>query len=340
MKKQFLQFILGFILIFFCTNSKNEFFSYEGKHSKITKEYLEDLKKHVSFEVLDYEDHPFKDQSFSDISKKLKIMDIPMEELPREKEEDEQKYGQFPLNFDPVEKWPKCIHPIENQLQCGSCWAFATSDVLSDRLCIASSNRINVQLSVQDPISCSTTNLACDGGYLSRAISFLITDGTVTSKCLPYTAGYGFVEKCQNTCKSSSDVYRKYHATSYRQMSYASQIKYELFNYGPVATGYLVYQDFMSYRGGIYKRTSDYLLGGHAVRIVGWGTDGTTEYWVVANSWGKYWGESGFFRIAMNHCCNFEYNVVAPYARLTKEDMEVVDLDSETEKLAKKSNLA
>ena len=104
----------------------------------------------------------------------------------------------------------------------------------------------------------------------------------------------------------------------------------------------------MSYKGGIYKRTSDYLLGGHAVRIVGWGTDGTTEYWVVANSWGKYWGEDGFFRIAMNHCCNFEFNVLAPYARLTLEDLEmsgenvikVEDLDTEKEKLAKKANLA
>jgi len=351
MTTKILHFIIAFLLIFNCYNQKsknlNNFFSYESKHSSITKSYLDELRKHVSFEVLDYESHPFKDQKFTEISEKLKIFDIPMEEIPRENKP-EIFNDDFPLNFDPTEKWPKCIHPIENQLQCGSCWAFTTSYVLSDRLCIASDNRVNVQLSVQDPISCSTTNLACNGGYLDRAISYLITDGAVTSKCLPYTAGYGNVEKCQNSCKSSQEVYRKYHATSYRRLQYASQIKYELFNYGPVATGYLVYKDFMSYKGGIYKRTSDYLLGGHAVRIVGWGTDGTTEYWVVANSWGKYWGEDGFFRIAMNHCCNFEFNVLAPYARLTLEDLEmsgenvikVEDLDTEKEKLAKKANLA
>lgn len=259
----------------------------------------------------------------------------------KEKEQ-EKNFGDFPLNFDPNEKWPKCIHPIQNQLQCGGCWAFATSDALSDRLCIASSNRINVQLSVQDPISCSTSNFGCDGGYLSKAISYLITNGTVSSKCIPYTSGYGIVGKCRNTCISTTDIYRKYHATSYSKINYASQIKYELFNFGPVVTGYLVYKDFMSYSGGIYKRTSDYLLGGHAVRIVGWGTDGSTEYWVVANSWGKYWGEDGYFRIAIYNCCNFEYNVYAPYARLTKEDLTIDELksESESEKLLKINNLA
>lgn len=319
-------------------NSEN--FSYENKHTSITKEYLEELKKHVSFEVLDYENHPFKGQKFSEIAKKLKIYDIPMHEIKKEEKEENQKdqkdqkhfhnFSELPLNFDPREKWPKCIHPIENQLQCGSCWAFTTVDVLSDRICIASNNRINVQLSVQHPISCDTNNLACNGGYLSKAISYLITDGTVTRKCQPYTAGYGYVEKCSNKCKGDY-IYRKYHASAYRRMHYASQIKHELFNYGPVATGYLVYKDFMSYKGGIYKRTSDYLLGGHAVRIVGWGTDGNTEYWLVANSWGKYWGEDGYFRIAMNNCCNFEYNVYAPYARLTLEDFKENEIIEEIE---------
>jgi len=67
----------------------------------------------------------------------------------------------------------------------------------------------------------------------------------------------------------------------------------------------------MSYQGGVYKRTSDNLLGGHAVKIVGWGvdTDGT-EYWIVANSWNTSWGEDGFFRIAFGEC-NFEQSLWA-----------------------------
>ena len=39
-------------------------------------------------------------------------------------------------------------------------------------------------------------------------------------------------------------------------------------------------------------------MGGHAIKIVGWGTDPTGgDYWKVANSWNPYWGENGYFRI-------------------------------------------
>jgi len=65
----------------------------------------------------------------------------------------------------------------------------------------------------------------------------------------------------------------------------------------------MVYSDFMSYRGGVYKHRSGQLMGGHAVKIVGWGVDETEgNYWIVANSWGPSWGESGFFKIKEGNC--------------------------------------
>jgi C1A family cysteine protease len=47
-----------------------------------------------------------------------------------------------------------------------------------------------------------------------------------------------------------------------------------------------------TYEGGIYQQTSDEAEGGHAVRIVGWGTENGVDYWTVANSWNPYWGEN------------------------------------------------
>ena len=42
---------------------------------------------------------------------------------------------------------------------------------------------------------------------------------------------------------------------------------------GSAATGFTVYEDFMHYKGGVYSHTntSQKMLGGHAVKIVGWG---------------------------------------------------------------------
>jgi len=62
----------------------------------------------------------------------------------------------------------------------------------------------------------------------------------------------------------------------------------------------------MSYKSGVYTKHFWELLpeGGHAVKIVGWGTDSGTAYWLVANSWGTTWGLDGFFKIkrGTNEC--------------------------------------
>ena len=66
---------------------------------------------------------------------------------------------------------------------------------------------------------------------------------------------------------------------------------------GPVETAFTVYSDFENYAGGVYKHTTGQMMGGHAVKFVGWGVDAGTKYWKVANSWNPYWGEKGYFRI-------------------------------------------
>ncbi len=75
-----------------------------------------------------------------------------------------ENVGALPTNFDPrTEKFSNCIHPIRDQQQCGSCWAFGATEALSDRFCIAGKDVI---LSPQEPVSCDTNNYGCDGGYL------------------------------------------------------------------------------------------------------------------------------------------------------------------------------
>jgi cathepsin B len=115
----------------------------------------------------------------------------------------------LPNNFDSREQWPKCVHAIRNQAQCGSCWAFGASEALSDRFCIASKADINVVLSPEDMVECDSTDYGCQGGILYFAWNYLETTGVVTDKCLPYTSGAGKVDKCPTKCENG-DKFVKY----------------------------------------------------------------------------------------------------------------------------------
>jgi cathepsin B len=98
-----------------------------------------------------------------------------------------------PTSFDSRTQWGACIHPIRDQAQCGSCWAFGASEALSDRFCIASGGAVNVVLSPEDLVECDSANYGCDGGYLSYAWTFMRTNGIASDVCEPYTSGTGKV---------------------------------------------------------------------------------------------------------------------------------------------------
>jgi len=81
-----------------------------------------------------------------------------------------------------------------------------------------------------------------------------------------------------------------------------AQIKAEIFANGPMETGFDVYEDFFSYSTGVYQHTSGGYAGGHAVKMLGWGTENGVDYWLCANSWNTSWGMQGFFKIKQGDC--------------------------------------
>lgn len=71
----------------------------------------------------------------------------------------------------------------------------------------------------------------------------------------------------------------------------------EIYQRGPIACGIAVPHDLMKYTGGIYEDKTGELDIDHEISVVGWGVENRVKYWVIRNSWGTAWGESGFFRL-------------------------------------------
>jgi cathepsin B len=242
----------------------------------------------------------------------------------------------IPDDFDSETNWPKCakvIGDIRDQSNCGCCWAFGGAEAASDRMCIATDAAIIEPISAQDVCFCASFN-GCGGGQITTPWTHIKSKGAVTggqfqgsgpfgnSTCsdfsLPHCHHHGpqgsdpypaegqpgcesqSSPKCPKKCDDPSMSFDDNKYTFKGQVASASgekDIQQMIMEGGPVETAFSVYSDFENYAGGIYHHVSGQMMGGHAVRFVGWGVDSGTPYWKVANSWNPYWGEKGYFRI-------------------------------------------
>ena len=239
----------------------------------------------------------------------------------------------FPTTYDLRTVYPRCasISLIRNQFSCGACWAFSAMTSLSDRTCIKThGQRIATQRSwsFQDALECCDAatcgtgpNQGCNGGYIDGAFKFAQRTGVVTgedltdtTQCKPYFVN-SFINavapSCRNHC--TNPLYRRsytadrmriigYKAYSLSVMTKAdliSAVKEALIRRGTLVAYMDIYYDIYTYSSGVYRTNGVNKLGAHAVRLIGWGTDPAGgDFWLLANSWGPFWGEKGFFRIA------------------------------------------
>lgn len=237
------------------------------------------------------------------------------------------RHLKLPLSFDAREAWPQCIsvRSILDQGHCGSCWAFGAVEALSDRFCIH--NNESVFLSVNDLLSCCgfACGSGCNGGFPFRAWQYFVRSGVVSSECEPYFDTKGCqhpgceplypTPECVQECKDNTDWQTsKYYASSaYGVGSDPYDIMAEVYTNGPVEVSFHVFEDFAHYKSGVYHYVSGDFLGGHAVKLIGWGTtDGGVDYWLLANSWNQEWGQDGYFLIERGvNECNIESSAVA-----------------------------
>lgn len=257
------------------------------------------LKENAPFEIYEPEENPFKDLTEEELQDMFTdTIDYP-EDI--EVEENEELANSLPSSYDFRKTWKTCNPKVRAQLKCGSCWSFAGSTALAYRFCQKSKGKVKVTLSPQDSVSCDKTNRGCNGGSRLLAWKYYAQKGIVTDSCFPYSSGKGKVEKCITKCKNG-EKWKKYKAKNVKEIQGVTNIKNELVNNGPVHASFLVYEDFMSYKGSIYIHVAGRALGSHAIVIVGYGSQNGVNYWICQNSWGKTWAENGYFRIKMGEC--------------------------------------
>jgi hypothetical protein len=91
-------------------------------------------------------------------------------------------------------------------------------------------------------------------------------------------------------------------------------IKEALIEHGPLIICIFVYEDMLTYRGGVYHRSTDNRVGGHLVSLMGY--DDETQSWLVKNSWGDRWGDNGWFHMGydpemfINRCYGGETGII------------------------------
>eukprot|EP01112_Ceratiomyxa_fruticulosa_P001038 TRINITY_DN1100_c0_g1_i1.p1 TRINITY_DN1100_c0_g1~~TRINITY_DN1100_c0_g1_i1.p1 ORF type:complete len:332 (+),score=48.49 TRINITY_DN1100_c0_g1_i1:162-1157(+) len=232
----------------------------------------------------------------------------------------------LPTNFDARQTWSHCptIGTIYDQGHCGSCWACACAETLSDRFCIQGAG--TVALSPQDLVSCDTNgNDGCGGGSAYAAWEYTKFHGIPDLTCYPYFMGScqhpGCSEwptpACNETCQNNTRMTYYYSESVYGIQSNSTHMQAEIMQNGPIEVTFAVYEDFANYKSGVYVHKTGDLLGYHSVKAIGWGFDKPSglDYWLIVNSWNDSWGMNGLFMIQRGvNMCGIESNPVAGLA--------------------------
>lgn len=228
----------------------------------------------------------------------------------------------LPKHFDSRKEFPACkriLGTVRDQGKCGSCWAVAATEVMNDRLCIATNGENMAELSPQFALSCFNSGDGCDGGdvmdTLILAVEKGIPYGGMLDKeaCLPYEfepcdhpcmVPGTQPSACPTTCTDGSRmklVYPKSQPYTCPEGDVACIAK-EIMAHGSVAVTFgPVHEDFYEHKSGVYEvsSTSGKPLGQHATKLIGWGvTDDGIDYWIMVNSW-RNWGDEGVGRVRM-----------------------------------------
>lgn len=187
---------------------------------------------------------------------------------------------------------------IRDQGGCGSCWAFATIASFESYLCIHQDT--TVDLSEQHLVSCNPWNWGCSGGWWAH--DMLRDPGTVFEDNYPYQAKD---LPCEQPGSYTFNLNSWAYVDGENKVPDADKLKLAIYRHGPACAAVYVGEAFQSYTGGVFNKDETPKKGlfscgeppsvNHGILIVGW--DDRQEAWLIKNSWGELWGDTGYMFI-------------------------------------------
>jgi cathepsin L len=182
------------------------------------------------------------------------------------------------------------VTPIKTQI-CGTCWDFTSMGAYEGSYAVRNDRLIDG--SEQYILNCAHAG-SCQGGWWMPVFDFLIKTGTAAESDDPFTGNDGAA--CASSAKTP---YRAsawgFVASNLQTIPQPAQIKQALCEHGPLATAVMVDEGFQAYTGPqpFDEHTQHFDWVNHGITIVGW--DDKKGSWLIKNSWGTSWGDTGGF---------------------------------------------
>jgi cysteine peptidase B len=181
---------------------------------------------------------------------------------------------------------------VKNQGQCGSCWSFSTTGSIEGQWFLAGNTL--TALSEQELVSCDTIDQGCNGGLMDDAFDWLVqyrNGQIVTESSYPYVSGGGNVPSCDLSGKVVGAKIAGHQDIAHDETTMGNWVA----KGGPLSIA-VDATSWQTYTGGIMTNCQSVQLD-HGVLIVGFQGSGSIPYWIIKNSWGASWGESGYIRV-------------------------------------------
>jgi len=198
---------------------------------------------------------------------------------------------------------------IKDQGQCGSCWSFSATGGIEGAYKIKTGKLVS--LSEQNLMDCSVSygNQGCNGGLMTSAFKYVEANkGIDTEISYPYTAKNG---ACHYSAANLGAT-----ITSHKSISAGSEASLTTaINGQPVSVAIDASKNsFQLYKSGIYFEPSCSSSNlDHGVLAIGYGSDATGDYYLVKNSWGTSWGQTGYIQMARGRNNNCGISTSAAY---------------------------